>query len=1168
MACVGMTQAFRMLGDPRCYYVELPRHRPDPPAYKYVFRNKLRAAYLRHLAKHNPESFNLKEFDSPKRRYVALHHFHPTVVRDFYENPLTAAQKHRVPVSITEHEMKQFNIECRDEDRILSMTGKPTGGYYFVPDYPQEDAHNDLKALIKAERHARDFMSKLHQVARERRDAKVTSPKSLVATPASATIDNVLPPEASSSVSVSGSSVVPSNIDIPLTSWQQQQRQEPQKPTEEPTPTAPSSAATSAAGAEREDLYYSSSHDVEEHDIYKSHDDSGLGASGPMNEDLIVDVTDDVDASFEDIWNESNTSESRSNLLAKINIKKNESSTFTSVQVDPPVEMEDHEVVLEEPLVRAMVSSTDISSEDSTKEEFLEKATLGGEILVDNNDQAATIPEESDENSAPPADETTTRRRRTAKTKTDHALVHSRTRAHAWSPSFSKDEDSDGEEISIADADEYADKDSDGEEITIVDVDEYAEEIILDQHAPDQSTTHLDNAIAHPTTESAAVDVEATSSIDKTNLEIASHPEIQAMDVSASDHSTSAVKEITSPVELMAEVDEEVNPEAVLSIQETTFEVSITLGMQTRKVSVSDRSTSEVEDIVSPVKSKVTANDERNLKVVSSIEQTNLETRSQPEMQALEVSASYHSTNAVKEITSPAESMEETDEKMNPDQSATEPAMSQNESKDHVATTGQTTNEDATTASQQTTYPVTGHREGLSAIAESQGETNGSTAPFSRMPATCTQNIEEPSHDNDTVDVAQSPFAGIDEHSKPTSQQSTSVTLHGEEVSIGKDDEPVEADESSKIEESLTLVEEAQSPMTREDSDGVGDRQNDFEQRVKPSLMVDTSIEGQSQDIKEHTYATEEESDSKEKFVIMTPSRMEVISEELADTSEMLMLDDKDDSVSDLGVDKSIFVIRTGNASDLKSPDDTLGKSVSFSRSQEEDEEKREVEAINDALAEGSISLNHQLPGVDPTLRIQVHNDLIAWESKRRSNLSLFMETAREEWKNARGVLRDGVEELQVAERLVLGFSKAGMLFADAINAMYEDKFLDNQGNTVTNSFMQNRLMNARRAQEYSIESSDGQGQTSGQSSLLNSVLESQEGIAKIFVESAKHVEAEVMVEASELRAEIQAKANELEALGDSILGEMKRSEMEVKKIWGKWYFWDSLLCGIIFLIR
>ena len=136
-----------------------------------------------------------------------------------------------------------------------------------------------------------------------------------------------------------------------------------------------------------------------------------------------------------------------------------------------------------------------------------------------------------------------------------------------------------------------------------------------------------------------------------------------------------------------------------------------------------------------------------------------------------------------------------------------------------------------------------------------------------------------------------------------------------------------------------------------------------------------------------------------------------------------------------------------------------------------------------------------------------------------------------------------------------MGFSKAGALFADSINAMCEDKLLDNQGNTVTNTFLQNRLMNKRRTQEYSIEtagaSAAGQGQT-GQSSLLNSVVDSQKQLAQTFVESARHMEAEVLLEATEMRTEVQARANELEAIGEGILGEMKRSEMEVKKIWGK----------------
>eukprot|EP00531_Pseudo-nitzschia_arenysensis_P007930 CAMPEP_0116114944 /NCGR_PEP_ID=MMETSP0329-20121206/242_1 /TAXON_ID=697910 /ORGANISM="Pseudo-nitzschia arenysensis, Strain B593" /LENGTH=252 /DNA_ID=CAMNT_0003608341 /DNA_START=230 /DNA_END=984 /DNA_ORIENTATION=+ len=163
IACMGMTQAFRMLGDPRCHHVELPRYRKDPPGFKYIFRNNLRQAYLRQLVRQNPTSEKLRaELESPdsdvpkNRRYVALHHFHPKVVRAFYENPLTSAQKHKVPISITEHELGQLRMECYEEDKILSASGIPTGGYYFTPNYPHERAHEDLKTLIQAVRTVRD----------------------------------------------------------------------------------------------------------------------------------------------------------------------------------------------------------------------------------------------------------------------------------------------------------------------------------------------------------------------------------------------------------------------------------------------------------------------------------------------------------------------------------------------------------------------------------------------------------------------------------------------------------------------------------------------------------------------------------------------------------------------------------------------------------------------------------------------------------------------------------------------------------------------------------------------------------------------------------------------------------------------------------------------------
>lgn len=189
IACFGMSQAFRMLGDPRCHHVELPRYRKGETAFKYVFRNNLRQAYLRELVRQNPENEKLKaELEGPethvpkKRKFVALHHFHPRVVRAFYENPLTSAKKHKVPISITEHELGQLGMECYEDDKILSISGFPTGGYYFTPNYPYERAHQDLKSLIQAVRNARN--KDKSKTSEKKRDADRKVPEDIqISTP-------------------------------------------------------------------------------------------------------------------------------------------------------------------------------------------------------------------------------------------------------------------------------------------------------------------------------------------------------------------------------------------------------------------------------------------------------------------------------------------------------------------------------------------------------------------------------------------------------------------------------------------------------------------------------------------------------------------------------------------------------------------------------------------------------------------------------------------------------------------------------------------------------------------------------------------------------------------------------------------------------------------------
>jgi hypothetical protein len=118
---------------------------------------------------------------------------------------------------------------------------------------------------------------------------------------------------------------------------------------------------------------------------------------------------------------------------------------------------------------------------------------------------------------------------------------------------------------------------------------------------------------------------------------------------------------------------------------------------------------------------------------------------------------------------------------------------------------------------------------------------------------------------------------------------------------------------------------------------------------------------------------------------------------------------------------------------------------------------------------------------------------------------------------------------------------------------MYEDdKLLDDAGHTVTNSFVQNRLAKQRIIQEYSIETETKTNAIeAGQSALLKSIIDSQLALATIFRGASQHMDEEIISEITELRAEVQSTARELESGGDSVLAELKHSEIKVKSLNG-----------------
>jgi hypothetical protein len=758
MQCVGMTQAFRMLGDPRCYYVELPRFRKDPPAYKYKFRNNLRAAYLRHL-----DLATTMDSSSPIRRFVALHHFHPAVVRAFYENPLTSAQKHRVPISITEHELKELHMQICADDRILSVTGVPTGGYYFCPAYPSEQAHEDLKILIKAERASREAATNLF-------------------------------------VSDAQTKVVPVVI--------------PNKDEDKDEP-APVEAAVERRGSVPENISYTGKCSAKHHPEDSEEKEEAEESSSRSPQTKKGEETKEADdSSTEDM------------------------PPDTSIQEDDD-DGEDFNVV---------VSENSQTEFDQLWEEFpAESSTSAAEV-------AATAP--------PPS--------RTGVTETIHE---------------SGDEDMEHE-----DEEEKDPKDTTKEP----------------QVALESTTTSTTTTIT-TTTASEEAEAEESSTIART-------------------HS----RETSYPWEPPNYRRNSARPEMI------------------------------------------------KVKRVSS------------------TPAQFIDPTALATVTSPTEHSPEPPVVVEPEQ-------------------------------------IT---------------------------------VVEPAVATDEVSVGSSPKNSLD----------PPIGVEPEQIKVVEPVEPAVATDEVSV---------GSSPKT-----------NLPTMKAIEEDGADSSKEPQPDPPGKNIEDTPKRSFTPPPNRSFTPPRIKKASEKFDDRS--------------FASDESIGV--------------------------------------------AAIALNHNLPGTDPTLRIQVHNDLIAWESKRRSEMSHQLDFNREQWKAAREILSDGVEEVEFAERLVLGFAKAGTMFADALQAMYDDKLLDDAGNSVTFSFLQNRLQMKRSAQEYSIEntataSSAAEG---GQSALLNFVIESQLSLARDFRANAQHMEEEIGPEVSDLRAEIQASSRQLETLGDSIMAELKRSEIEVKNIWGR----------------
>jgi hypothetical protein len=185
--------------------------------------------------------------------------------------------------------------------------------------------------------------------------------------------------------------------------------------------------------------------------------------------------------------------------------------------------------------------------------------------------------------------------------------------------------------------------------------------------------------------------------------------------------------------------------------------------------------------------------------------------------------------------------------------------------------------------------------------------------------------------------------------------------------------------------------------------------------------------------------------------------------------------------------------------------------------------------------------------GSDPALRIQGHDQLMRFESRRRSEMALQLDIQGERWNAAKDITKDAISSIESVERLVIGFAKAGKIFAGNLRATSEDKLIDEKGEIATSSYTQNRLSKQR---ESSNEMDTG-------SALSSAIMECQSVLAnqaQCFDDNSQQMLGLVLPQVVELKANVREKAKEVEILGESIIEDMKKSENDVITIWSKYH--------------
>ena len=206
---------------------------------------------------------------------------------------------------------------------------------------------------------------------------------------------------------------------------------------------------------------------------------------------------------------------------------------------------------------------------------------------------------------------------------------------------------------------------------------------------------------------------------------------------------------------------------------------------------------------------------------------------------------------------------------------------------------------------------------------------------------------------------------------------------------------------------------------------------------------------------------------------------------------------------------------------------------------------------------------------VDSKTRSFIHGKLRAYESRRRSAYTGKLESSSLYWRSFRDLLEVSIHETGRAERLVLGTARANSIYADSMQASYEDVLVDDKGGLVMDEKKQKKLLEVRSQQDYPVAPQPADADSSSKSfsmseerraNMLSSLVDAQSIFASKFKENSKNLEMEIASELTNMRVDLESKILSIREVGDAIVAELENTETEVAAAWGKYCWWDLMV--------